>query len=1098
MKTKQMQCLHVTVIVVIFTLFVVPSHGGSIQNPSTNQKNEQDMIVVGEIWHQTFGGLREDICRSVQQTTPDGGYILVGYTSSFGAGGNDIWLVKTDSTGNKLWDKTFGGVRDDEGYAVQQTTDGGYIIVGATNSSGADGKNVWLIKTDSSGTMLWDKTFNYGAGTDDVGFSVQQTSDGGYVIVGIRNWYGVWFIKTDSTGNNPLLKDYYCPGLSIAYSVVQTSDGGYMIAGAADQSTSSINSWLIRTDASGNSRWQKYYGGERYDAMHAVQQIAPDGAYISVGTTCSYGAGGDDVWLIKTHPQGYNAIWEQTFGGPGDDVGYSVQQTSDGGFIITGYTGSYLEYTDVWLLKTDSDGYLTWDRRYGGAFDDVGYSVQQTSDGGYVIAGFTRSYGAGNADFWLIKVPNAPSEVRCEDSIQKSSSSCSSSQMEMTFDISSEEHINYHFTLSDGNFNKEIMKNDVVDIEHSKHDVPSNLQPNGVPPGSYEYVIITQDSWVSAFQPLAQWKTKKGIPANIVTTTWIYNNGGYSGTNVDKIKAFVQDVNINWGTKFVLLGGDSTIIPCHYKTYASVDPNPIPNDAYYADYNNDYVCDVNLGRAPVATLAHVNTFVNKIITYEKNPPLTEYAMTAFFAGFDLSSQESGEGTNIMQFLKNLYLSTWTYRREYDSENTDHRAEVLTNLNRGYHIINHADLSHNDLMGTGSRNHNQHITTDDTHTLTNGAKQSIIYSMGSLVCNFTDDECIAEGFLRNPNGGAIAVIGYSGRCWYYPMNIREGGHLFNRNFFKALFVENSYKLGEIFSKHKNNPRNTDSYRYLFTSMTLLGDPELPVWKENPTTIDSVSYPTSIMPGSQLFTVTVIDNTLPVRNALVCIQKPGQFYMNGTTDANGQITFTINPTTPGIIDVTVTKQNLVPWEGTANVITALPPQAPTHSDGAHTHDNPGDLHKGIGKKKLSAPGGLLQRFTTTSENTGSDLYYTFYFGDGSSSMVGPISTGQVAVVTHDYNALGTFQVTVTCRQGVGGVESPPSNPTTVTMYLLGDTNADASIDFEDINPFVVMLSDGKDRYYNLHPNGYYYTGDCNLDNQLNFDDINPFVVLLCSGR
>ena len=400
-------------------------------NPDTTTTGQLNTFPSGPIpqeeWNRTYGGSSDDVGTYGQQTK-DGGYIITGYTSSYGADApfswlikvqhrGDLWLIKTDAEGQKEWDRTYGGLGKDLGFFVQQTKDEGYIIVGGKKSFWIIGSyDLWIIKTDAKGNVLWDRTF--GGSGEDLGFSVQQTNDDGYIIAGytsFTNGKKAWIIKIDSQGNKQL--DMATGRAdSEAASIGLTKDGGYIITGYTPSSGSGKEDvWLIKTNSKLHWDWLKTFGGPNRDLGLSVQETE-DGGYIIAGLTESFGAGKGDVWLIKTDPKG-DREWDRTFGGSNFDSGASVQQTRDGGYIVTGYNtttidnvGSYFRLFNsdnigrVWLIKTDSEGIELWNETFGGTRNDWGNSVQETRDGGYIITGVTESYGAGKEDVWLIKV----------------------------------------------------------------------------------------------------------------------------------------------------------------------------------------------------------------------------------------------------------------------------------------------------------------------------------------------------------------------------------------------------------------------------------------------------------------------------------------------------------------------------------------------------------------------------------------------------------------------------------------------------------------------------------------------------------------------
>lgn len=356
-------------------------------------------------FEKTYGGPGHDIASSIQQTL-DGGYIIAGTTNSFGAGGSDVYLVRTDSLGDIVWTRTYGGIRNDEALCIEHTTDGGYVIGGVTWSFGI-GLDFYLIKTDSLGSPVWTK--NYGRSSWDYCMSVRQTSDGGYIMAGWTDpigldKYDLYLVKTDSLGDMLWTRVYGGDLRDLAQSVQETSDGGYIIAGATKSfGAGGWDVYLIKTDSAGDALWTKTYGGHGTDFGSSLQKT-PNKEYIITGSADSFTPSfWADVYLIATDSLG-DTLWTRTYGGDGEDDGHSVQETSDGGFIIAGRTSSFGPGNySVYLIRTDSLGDTVWTRTYGGAAYDRGDAVCQTSDGGYAVVGRTRSFGAGMYDFYFVK-----------------------------------------------------------------------------------------------------------------------------------------------------------------------------------------------------------------------------------------------------------------------------------------------------------------------------------------------------------------------------------------------------------------------------------------------------------------------------------------------------------------------------------------------------------------------------------------------------------------------------------------------------------------------------------------------------------------------
>ncbi len=410
-------------------------------------------------WQKCLGGTSGDAAWSVQQTS-DGGYIVAGnsYSTDGDVTGHhdslsfnsDFWIIKLDGSGTLLWQKCLGGSEGDGAYSIQQTADGGYVVAGYSASNDGDvtglhgsSSDFWIVKLNASGTLQWQKCFG---GTDvEIANSIQQTVDGGYIIAGetsssdgdviglhdtLPSLNDFWVVKVDSVGSLQWQKCLGGFGIDEAYSIKQTLDGGFIVAGLTWSNSGDVTGfhgwddfWIVKLDNTGALQWQKCLGGSfSEEAFSAVQTT--DGGYVVVGHAGS--SDGDvtsshssrDCWIVKLNGSG-GLQWEKSLGGTDFDYGNAVRQTSDGGIIIAGTTlsnngdvtanhGSL----DWWIIKLDGSGTLQWQKSFGGTDTEHISSIEQTTDGGFIVAGSTQSndgdvsgnHSTSTDDFWVVKL----------------------------------------------------------------------------------------------------------------------------------------------------------------------------------------------------------------------------------------------------------------------------------------------------------------------------------------------------------------------------------------------------------------------------------------------------------------------------------------------------------------------------------------------------------------------------------------------------------------------------------------------------------------------------------------------------------------------
>jgi hypothetical protein len=398
-------------------------------------------------WQKSYGGTATENAGSLRQTT-DGGFIVAGYTESSNGditghhGNTDFWVVKTSPQGLIQWQKAFGGSDADVANCVEQTSDGGYIVAGYTASIDGDVTlmrgfcDVWVVKTDAAGEILWQKT--YGGTNYDKANHIRQTADGGYIICGmtmssngdITANHGdsdYWIVKTDASGAIQWQKTYGGSDTDLANCIQQTTDGGYVFTGQCNSSNGDVTGnhgmsdyWIVKTNAEGAIEWQKCYGGSSFDAANSIRQTSDGGYVVGGGSSSDDGnatsyIGDSDCWIVKTNSVG-ELTWQKKYGGSQYDVVRSIEQGKDGGYLAGGYTNSAnVDVTgnhgtgDAWVFKVDPAGDMVWKKCYGGTSEDGANSTIETSDGAYAFVGYSSSNDGdatvnfGYNDCWLVK-----------------------------------------------------------------------------------------------------------------------------------------------------------------------------------------------------------------------------------------------------------------------------------------------------------------------------------------------------------------------------------------------------------------------------------------------------------------------------------------------------------------------------------------------------------------------------------------------------------------------------------------------------------------------------------------------------------------------
>lgn len=658
-------------------------------------------------WEKSLGGSNDDVAESIIQTL-DGGYIIAGSTNSSDNdvtslnGDFDFWIVKLDFQNKIQWKKTFGGSDSDEANSIKQTSDGGYIVAGVTGSSNGNVTfnhgmyDYWVIKLNNSGDIQWQKTF--GGSGDDRAKSIQQTTDGGFIVAGTSDSndgdksssHGInddyWVVKLNNIGNIEWEKSLGGQSTEGLESIQQTNDGGYILAGTTssadgiydvtglhlnNMSEPTADYWIVKLNNVGNIEWQKCLGGSKDDTGRSIKQTL-DGGYIVVGESesknVSHNWGGTDCYIVKLKNNGV-IEWDKSIGGSNFDGANDIQQTKDGGYIIAGYTNSYDVFcsnsynggTDYYVAKFDNT-FTTqlWTVSLGGAKSDMANSIFETLDGGFIIAGDSYStngdisshYGTdGYKDCWIVKLKKycTPVVTLTKQGFPKV---CQGEKVILT-------------TNNNTNYLYEWKKDGIIIVGATDFSYTTNIE------GTYSVDVTNESNCKS---------TTNSVTISMISSTPVSITSNITPT-ICEGENVILNANIGNGFSYQWKKDDVDIVN---SIFSSLTVNE--SGSYSVVLSNENNCKSN--SSPI--LVNVNPLPEGSISYSSGLCNgTSFTMNAVEEGDNIKYQWKKDGTNIEGATNKSYTATvpGSFSVEITKNNCKKTSSTVDNTCAGINELN---------------------------------------------------------------------------------------------------------------------------------------------------------------------------------------------------------------------------------------------------------------------------------------------------------------------------------------------------------------------------------------------------------------------------